>query len=456
MKRYFVDITKAKTIYLDEITLLNNNLVIKSVNKAGDIILNPVLSISGFRKNQIEEYTTKCKSRNEELLFEVYDNEIKNRDILLEDVYVFEEIKNGFYRDATKPVNNEVIKLIEFGALKHILKNVSINNFDIVMVTPDISNDGTLFFYDKNNSVIKVNQSINTIRYELNTKQLGSDLYIQTTNSEILDDCRTWITEITDIGNNNCYINNKNYYLVKPLSNEELNNLSQGDIKLYRNLTVSSIPVKKQRVNNHIITTDTDSNDYDNYLWVRRENIEELLADGLDKMPLKEYIEVYTQNKDKFIKNSLEDTLDKPKTYLNKKTLNNKEPSNKAHKIDIFYMRIPGLPIPKIIRAGNPVEFKQVGYTDEGYPIWKETVKLVQNKSNEEFAYDLALKGNKYFIKISGLPNENDIFNKLKDTGLLYEFVRYENDDYPSKKNINYYVSRPYIKNSNKVMTKQR
>ncbi|MFA6753181.1 MAG: hypothetical protein WCR93_02785, partial [Bacilli bacterium] len=225
MKRYFVDITKAKTIYLDEITLLNNNLVIKSVNKAGDIILNPVLSISGFHKNQIEEYTTKCKSRNEELLFEVYDNEIKNRDILLEDVYVFEEIKNGFYRDATKPVNNEVIKLIEFGALKHILKNVSINNFDIVMVTPDISNDGTLFFYDKNNSVIKVNQSINTIRYELNTKQLGSDLYIQTTNSEILDDCRTWITEITDIGNNNCYINNKNYYLVKPLSNEELNNL---------------------------------------------------------------------------------------------------------------------------------------------------------------------------------------------------------------------------------------
>ncbi|MFA6752909.1 MAG: hypothetical protein WCR93_01375, partial [Bacilli bacterium] len=272
----------------------------------------------------------------------------------------------------------------------------------------------------------------------------------------ILDDCRTWITEITDIGNNNCYINNKNYYLVKPLSNEELNNLSQGDIKLYRNLTVSSIPVKKQRVNNHIITTDTDSNDYDNYLWVRRENIEELLADGLDKMPLKEYIEVYTQNKDKFIKNSLEDTLDKPKTYLNKKTLNNKEPSNKAHKIDIFYMRIPGLPIPKIIRAGNPVEFKQVGYTDEGYPIWKETVKLFQNKSNEEFAYDLALKGNKYFIKISGLPNENDIFNKLKDTGSLYEFVRYENDDYPSKKNINYYVSRPYIKNSNKVMTKQR
>ena len=67
-------------------------------------------------------------------------------------------------------------------------------------------------------------------------------------------------------------------------------------------------------------------------------------------------------------------------------------------------MRIPGLPIPKIIRAGNPVEFKQVGYTDEGYPIWKETVKLVQNKSNEEFAYDLALKGNKYFIKISGTP----------------------------------------------------
>ncbi|MFA7120682.1 MAG: hypothetical protein WC277_04335, partial [Bacilli bacterium] len=202
-----------------------------------------------------------------------------------------------------------------------------------------------------------------------------------------------------------------------------------------------------QRVNNHIITTDTDSNDYDNYLWVRRENIEELLADGLDKMPLKKYIEVYTQNKDKFIKNSLEDTLDKPKTYLNKKTLNNKEPSNKAYKIDIFYEQDPLLPIPKIIMAGEPVEFEQVGYTDEGYPIWKETVKLVQNKSKAEFAYDLALKGNKYFIKVSGLPNENDIFKELIDTGLLHEFVLYENDDYKNTRNVAYYSSKPYKKN---------
>lgn len=447
MKRYFVNIQKVKEIYLDEITLLNNNFVIKSVNKAGDIILNPVLSTNGFHKNQIEDYATKCKSKDEELLFEVYDNEIINRDVLLEDVYVFEEIKNGFYRDATKPVNNEIIKLIEFGALKYTsLKNVPINDFNIVMVTPDISDDGTLF-YDKNNSLIKINQSINKFRYELNTDQLGSDIYIQTTNPEILDDCRTWITEITDIGNNNCYINNKNYYLVKLLSNEELNNLPQGDIKLYRNLTVSSIPVKKQRVNNHIIISDTDSNDYDNYLWVRRENLEELLAGGLDKMPLKEYIEVYTQNKDKFIKNSLEDILDMPKTYLNKKNLNNNESINKAYKIDIFYEQDPLLPIPKIIMAGEPVEFEQVGYTDEGYPIWKKTVKLVQNKSKAEFAYDLALKGNKYFIKVSGLPNENDIFKELRDTGLLHEFVLYENDDYKNTRNVAYYSSKPYKKN---------
>ncbi|MDD2409779.1 MAG: hypothetical protein PHD03_03570 [Bacilli bacterium] len=454
MKRYFVDITKAKTIYLDKIALLNDNLVIKSVNKAGDILLKPILSTNGFHKNQVEEYAANCKSKNEELLFEVYDSEIINRNVLLEEVYVYEEKNNGCYRDATKPVNKEVINLIEFGALKHTnLKNVPINDFHIVMVSPNISKDGTLF-YDKNNSVIKVKQSINKLRYELNTGQLGSDIYILTTNPEILDDCRTWITEITDIGNNNCYINNKNYYLIKPLGSKELNNLSQENIRLYKNLTASSILVKKQRVNNHIIISNIDSNDYDVYLMVRRENLEELLYGGIDKMPLKEYIEVYTQNKDKFIKNSLEDTLDIPKTYLNKNNLNNNESSNKAYKIDVFYEQDPLLPIPKIIMEGEPVEFEQVDYTEEGYPIWKQSVKIIQNQSKKEFAYDLALKGNKYFIKVSGLPNESEIFKELRDTGLLYEFILYEKDDYKNKRSISYYVSKPYQKDKTIKQTK--
>ncbi|MDD4705665.1 MAG: hypothetical protein PHS24_00420 [Bacilli bacterium] len=453
MKRYFIDIDKAGRIYLDDITLLSDNLKIKSVNKNGDIVLKPILSTSGFHKNQVEEYAAECKSRNEELLYEVYESEIINRNVLLEDVYEFEEIKEGLYRDATQPVNTHAIKLIEFGALKYTnLKNVQINDFNIVMITPDISDDGTLF-YDKNNSLIRVKQSINKLRYELNTDQLGSDIYILTTNPEILDDCRTWITEITDIGNNNCYISNKNYYLVKPLSNKDLSNLSQDDIKLYRNLTASSIPVKKQRVNNRIILNNTDSNDYDDYLMVRRENLEELLALGLSKMPLKEHIEVYTQNKDNFVKKALEDTLDIPKTYLNKNNLPKNE-SSKGHKIDIFYDQDPLSPVPKAIMNGEPVEFEQVDYTEEGYPIWKQTIKIVQNKSKAEFAYDLALKGNKYFIKVSGLSNESDIITELRDTGLLYEFVLYENDDYKNKRNITYYVSKPYKKNNEVGLTK--
>lgn len=452
MTRYFIDINKAHETYTAQITLLNKNLIIKSTDKAGNIVLNPILSTGGLHKNQVAEFVVGLKNKNEELLYEVYEKEINERKILLEDVHVYKQNKQGLYYDATKPVFQEIIKLIEIGALAHSsLKNLPVNDYEIITLSPDVSGDGT-YFYNKN-SLIQSKISIKRLNDELISEQLGSGVYLLTNDPEILDECRSWITEITAIGNDNCYINSKNHYLVKPLEVRELNNLTKEEVKLYKDLITSAIPVKKQRVNNHIITVDTDANDYDDYFLVQREALEPLLKDGFDQMQLKEYIEVYTQNINQFSVNTLEDTLDSPKSYFDKKRLNKKEVINNAYKIDVFYEQNPLLPIDKILLGGEIVEFEQVG-TQDNLPIWKQTYKIIQNKSKQQFAEDLANKGNKYFIKVSDSSHANEIYRLYGNTKLLHEFVRYENDDYPSKNNINYYVSRPYEKNSNKVMTK--
>lgn len=445
MKRYFVDITKAKTIYLDEITLLNNNLVIKSVNKAGDIILKPVLSTRGFQKSQVGEYALNCNTKNEELLMEVFDYEITNRNISLKDAHVYEEIDKGLYRDATKPVKEEIITLIEFGAIKHpLFKNIPLNQYDIFMLTPNISGDGTLFF-DKNKPLIKVTQSIDELRYNLNTTQLGSDLYIKlkAPNLKLLDKLSTYAVDIEIIGNNGCIIKRKNYFLVKPLNNEKLNRLTSEEIKQYKNLITYSIPVKKQRADNHITLNSTDSNDYDDYLWVRRENLEELLSDDIKNSLFKEITNVVTQHEDKFEINNIEDTLDNVKTYLDKNNLPKIE-ANKGHKIDVYYKHDILSKKPDSIKYGEPFEFVIVGSTDEGYPIYKQIVKLVQNQSNAEYAYGLMLNGTDYFIKISDLPNADEIYQEFKDMGLLYEFIRYEDENYKNNKFVTYYTTQPY------------
>lgn len=446
MNRYFITLKKAEEIYLNDITLLDDNLIVKSENQNGEIFLNPILSTQGLQKNEVKEFANNCKSKNKELLIEVYNYEIINKNIKIEDVIEYSEKEKGIYYDAKKPHINKDIKLIEFGALKHTeLKNANMDDYKIIMVTPNISNDQTLNF-DKNNVLLKSKQPLSRIRDKFNNIQLGADLYIYTENEKLLDECRSWITEITEIDNNKCYIDNKNYYLIKPLKINKSYDLLES--RLYKKLIESAVLVKKQRVSNDIILdTEYISNDYDDYYMVRRENIEMLLSlvNNIDDMPFKHLVEVYTQNREGFIKNNIKDVLDIPKTYLSINSLNN-EDYNKAYKIDVFYEQDPLLPIPNIIKDGSPVEFEQIDYTDEGYPIWKQSFKIIQNQSKIDFAESLILKGNKYFIKISDLPNSEEIYNKLADSGLLHEFIVYDNKDVKKTKNITYYVSKPYKK----------
>lgn len=455
MSRKFITIEKAKEVYLDDINLLDDNLIIKSQNENGDIILKPILSTRGFQKNQVEEYADYCKSKNEKLLVEVFDYEIIKDNVKSKDVMEYSEREKGIYFDPKKNHKNENIKLIEFGALKYTkLKNTDINNYQIIMVTPNMENDDTLNF-DKNNILLNSKQPINLIRYKFNSIQLGADLYIYTKNEELLDDCRTWITEITEVDNKKCYISNKNYYLVKPLNINKAFDGYLQESRLYKKLIDSATLVKKQRVSNNIIlNTEYLSNDYDDYFMIRRENIESLysLVNNIDEMPLKHLIEVYTQTPNGFEKKDLKDVLDIPKTYLNKNNLSN-EDYDKGYKIDIFYEHDPLLPIPSILKGGELVEFEQVDYTNEGYPVWKQSYKIVQNQTKIQFADSLNLKGNQYFIKISDLPNAEEIYEKLVGSNLLHEFIVYENQNVKKKGNITYYVSKPYIKEENQKLS---
>ncbi len=109
-----------------------------------------------------------------------------------------------------------------------------------------------------------------------------------------------------------------------------------------------------------------------------------------------------------------------------------------------FYEHHPLEKTPEILKNGDIVEFKKIGYTTEGNPIWQKNIKIVQNMSNIEYADYLEHTGNKLFIEITNLPNEDEIYAKLNESGLLHEFIVYENKE--NKQGINYYVSKPYKK----------
>ena len=76
-------------------------------------------------------------------------------------------------------------------------------------------------FYLSNLKTLYFKDPIVMTRNALKEIKLGGDLYLYTENEEILDQARTYITEITEHENNYYKITNKNYYLVKPLSNKE-------------------------------------------------------------------------------------------------------------------------------------------------------------------------------------------------------------------------------------------
>lgn len=439
--RYFLKLEDAKKIILDEITLLDDNLIIKKINNKGEIILEPILSTEGYDKTQVDEFAKYCSSNNSELLVEIYEYEFYSRKLPKDNIRTYQIQNNGTYIDL-KNFNKE-ISLIEPGALLHTdLKKFNPKELKLVEAIPDINDNNTLYLnQNPNQRKIKPNKNISEMRTLLNNESLGADLYLYTENKEALDEARTWITKLNNLGNNKYTIKKKNYFLIKPLLNDEIISLSNENLELYNNLILNSVDVSKQRVNNHLVLNKVSSNDFDHYLLVHRENIESLLKNGTNNIPFEDIIEVITQENDQFIKTNLQDALDIPKTYINNKVTDYE--SKDAYKMDIFYEQDPVLPLLKILKKGTPVEMEIVDQTEEGYPVWKESIKIVQNEHNIQFAERLNNKNHKYLIKISGMPNEEEVLNLLEDSGTLIELVKY-NDNNNNK--FNYYIEKPYDK----------
>ena len=63
--------------------------------------------------------------------------------------------------------------------------------------------------------------------------------------------------------------------------------------------------------------------------------------------------------------------------------------------------------------------------------------------TNEEYSEYLKETGNKLFIEVTGLKNEAEIFSIFGESGLLHEFVLYE------ELGSSYYVTIPYKKENN-------
>ena len=455
MKRYFLPIEKALELN-ENIGLTNNNLVVlskddfegfnlRNLTSFPNLDLPNILTLSStnilFYQKNISDFDIAVNyfnEKNERLLYEITESDYYNLQYYHE-ALIYEKHQNGKYISLDNH-EKRTIKLIEYGALKSgLLKDFSDEELKTLALMPSLKESNA--FYLSNLKTLYFKDSIVMTRNALKEIKLGGDLYLYTENEEILDQARTYITEITEHENNYYKITNKNYYLVKPFSNKEKRNLSLKEIKLYNELLVNYLPVYLDED----LNLSTDKPEHDNYteeILVPRENLEHLLKDGFKNMPFKELITVINQNINGFQKISLEDALDKPRTYVSD-NLTSEIDNQDIYRFHVFYEHDPKYKIPDILKDGNIVEFEKECFTKEGHPIYKKSPKIVQKMTNEEYSEYLKETGNKLFIEVTGLKNEAEIFSIFGESGLLHEFVLYE------ELGSSYYVTRPYKKENN-------
>lgn len=454
MKRNFITLEKAQEIYLNSPDKINSGLTVKTDN-GGNISLEPVMEAFGFKTTILDDYVDFCSKENQQLLVEVLDKEIKKRKIEKRDLLKFKVNNDIYYNDITKEKEKETVKLIEYGALSNgMIKDYPLDDFKVVTVLPSITNKGKLFF-DKNDEIITMKQNIKETRDFLHNNTLGADMYIYTENPELLDDCRTWVTEFKEEEDNVYSVNSRNYFVVEELSLDELKNLSKEDLKDYKTIINKATPMKRSEITGELTDTfNTENTSFENVFMIKRENIEHLLTSGIDNIKFADILSVYKQQDDSFTKTSIEEVLDKPRTYVKKEKApyENKD----AHKIHIFYEHDTSMPLPTLLKGGTPVEFEPIDITGDGNTIWKKSTKIVKNEHNLEYINRLEASGNKFFIEITDMENEMDIYNQLKDSGLFHEFVLINTPESKKRLSISYYVSKPVINTKPKDLTTER
>lgn len=355
------------------------------------------------------------------------------------------------------------IKLIDYDAFSKKFRKVPSEQYKIVELKD--GHDGSY--------KIDLNENIFTRHGRLTSDSvsIGTGLYIYTENPELLDECRTWITEISEKDNGEVDIISKDYFVMRHI--ESIEGISKEDLKLLSKVMNGAPTVYTSSKG---ISQEETPYSLKGYL-IPRENIELLLNasgrklkalakddsivpidEAIEGMPFKNNISVFKQTNKAFTEISLSDALDVPRTVLKKnrpakKSFFKEEPEETIHgakRMNYYFEFDPTVVRPDILSDCPQVEFEKYDMSDDGLVIWKKTYKIVQNAHNAEYAEVCRAKGIIPYLELP--PNMSDeALKELLPTGLLHEYEEVPKELLSGIKSYaKYYVERPLVKTEHK------
>lgn len=306
--KYFISVKDASELILEDLSLLDDNLVVKSTNKDGTFNIEPIISIGGFDKHDVNQFEIHLNSKGKELLYKSDKETLTNTKFIDIDFTIFKELGNGSYSEIIPNFEPRKIELLNYDVNKVMKNNKEWKEESkAVVVLPSKIDKESLFYTDKT-SVIAIGDKVSSRREYLSSSRLGSDLYVLPYNQELLDEYPRYKVELIETEKNKFKMLQRYYYFIQKLSSEELSYLNEQEKEIYKKLT-------KNKADCNIIVKNQEEPESVFQLGIHE--VEPLVDFGLDAMPFKHLFKVYNQEGLDLIPTSLEVALG----FENNKTL---------------------------------------------------------------------------------------------------------------------------------------
>lgn len=290
------------------------------------------------------------------------------------------------------------MKLIDIDAMGTILKKVKSDKYRVI----NLRDAGGHYYQTDMEEVL-------TSPHNLREMKPGTGIYLLTDDENILEEARSWITEVEPC-DDKLVITKKDYFVLR--TDESTPKAIKKIAKYYPKIYTDDNMTMYGNMPDDIDTKE-------GYL-IDRYGILELEVSGFSFEELSKYIDVYTQRVDHLEKRSLVDALDIPRTLLNFKNI--KYP--KARRIILTYTYDPTIGIPVFLENGEICELEPVNISDDGNTIYKLSTKIISNMTNEEYKERMHRKNNKAVILLDGnLPSEIRTILERIYTGMDYQDI---------------------------------
>lgn len=271
--------------------------------------------------------------------------------------------------------------LIDPDAMGSVLKKIKGDKYRII----NLKDAGSYYYKTDMEDIL-------TRPHDLAEPKPGTGIYLLTDDEEILDEARSWITEVEKRGDK-YVITKKDYFVLR--AKDDMPKLLKRIPRYVPKVYTDDTPM--------IYSTKPKDRETEEGYMVERYALDDLERSGLSLEELDNYFDVYTQRVNLLEKRSLVDALDIPRTVIKKEGGGYK----KARKIILTFTYDPTEGIPPFLENGEICELEPVNMTDDGNTIYKLSVKIISNMSNKEYKQRIQKKNNHAVILLDdNLPRE--------------------------------------------------